>query len=351
MTRKANRGAEDGMGDDYNMDSLFAGDLPDEDEEKDGVPEDIDLDVEHELSTIAQLKLLADDPVHVYLDAIGKYPLLDAETERKLTLAWANDRDYEARQTLANHNLRLVVAIAKKYYQPVESSLSFMDLIQYGSIGILDAIDRFDPTRNNRFSTYAVWRIRHQISKAVMKHSRSIRLPASVHAMVGKMRKAMQLLNKALEREPTIEEIAEAMGIPVSEAQEAYSLIVRGHTLSLDAAAGDDDLGSFVSNSDPLPDEQVADRLLGDMVRKALNRLLPIEKTILTYRMGLHDGRIWTLEEVGVVVGKTRERVRQLETKALLKMRHPAIARLLQDYENGVRVHKAPQNEPNTGAD
>ncbi len=273
-----------------------------------------------------------DDPVRMYLKEIGKVDLLDAEEEVELAKR-IEEGDEEAKRHLIEANLRLVVSIAKKY---VGQGMSFLDLIQEGNKGLMRAVEKFDYRKGYKFSTYATWWIRQAITRALADQSRTIRIPVHMVETINKMKRIYRQLEKEKDREPTDEEIAEEMDMSVDKIREIRKISQDQQPISLDAPIGEEEdsyLGDFIENDDALtPDDAASYSLLQDKLDEVLDTLTDREKRILELRFGIEDGRSRTLEEVGKEFGVTRERIRQIEAKALRKLRHPTRSREIKDY-------------------
>src|SRR5690606_13553270 len=271
-----------------------------------------------------------DDPVRMYLKEIGRVPLLTAEEEVELAKR-IEQGDEEARRRLAEANLRLVVSIAKRY---VGRGMLFLDLIQEGNMGLLKAVEKFDYRKGFKFSTYATWWIRQAITRAIADQARTIRIPVHMVETINKLIRVQRQLLQELGREPTPEEIAEQMGIDGDKVREI--LKIAQEPVSLETPIGEEEdshLGDFIEDEDALaPAEVASSTLLREQLEDVLDTLSPREKRVLRLRFGLDDGRARTLEEVGQVFGVTRERIRQIEAKALRKLRHPNRSKKLQDY-------------------
>ena len=270
------------------------------------------------------------DPVRMYLKEIGQIKLLT--TDEELDLA---DRilegDEEAKTTLAEANLRLVVSIAKRY---VGRGMLFLDLIQEGNIGLMKAVEKFDVTKGYKFSTYATWWIRQAITRAIADQARTIRIPVHMVETINKLIRTSRHLLQQLGREPTPEEIAEEMEIPVEKVMEIQK--IAQDPVSLETPIGEEDdshLGDFIQDDDsPAPHDSAAYTLLKEQLEEVMNTLTPREAKVLKLRFGLEDGKARTLEEVGREFEVTRERIRQIEAKALRKLRHPSRSKKLRDY-------------------
>lgn len=273
-----------------------------------------------------------DDPVRMYLREIGKIPLLSFDEELELAKR-VIDGDEEAKQKLAESNLRLVVSIAKKY---VGRGMLFLDLIQEGNMGLIKAVEKFDYTKGYKFSTYATWWIRQAITRAIADQARTIRIPVHMVETINKLIRTSRHLLQQLGREPTPEEIAEEMEIPVEKVMEIQK--IAQDPVSLETPIGEEDdshLGDFIQDEDsPAPQDSAAYTLLKEQLEEVMNTLTPREAKVLKLRFGLEDGRARTLEEVGREFQVTRERIRQIEAKALRKLRHPSRSKKLKDYMN-----------------
>ncbi|MDE1924573.1 MAG: sigma-70 family RNA polymerase sigma factor [Patescibacteria group bacterium] len=275
------------------------------------------------------------DSIQMYLREIGKYPLLNAQSERDLAKR-ITEGDSEARNLLARANLRLVVSIAKKYVGR-SPDLTLLDLIQEGNLGLFKAVDKFDYTKGYKFSTYATWWIRQAITRALADQSRTIRIPVHMVETIAKYKQVSRRLSQDLGRDPLAEEIALEMGIDVEKVYQIEK--IDQDTVSLESPVGDDDgdgkstLGDFIKDDKILsPDQEVARRILADQLREILDELSPKEREILKLRHGLEDGIYHTLEEVGKKFGVTRERIRQIEAKALERIRTHEKAKRLRSY-------------------
>ena len=273
-----------------------------------------------------------DDPVRMYLREIGKIPLLSFDEELELAKRVING-DEEAKQKLAESNLRLVVSIAKKY---VGRGMLFLDLIQEGNMGLIKAVEKFDYTKGYKFSTYATWWIRQAITRALADQARTIRIPVHMVETINKLIRTSRHLLQQLGREPTPEEIAQEMEIPVEKVMEIQK--IAQDPVSLETPIGEEDdshLGDFIQDEDsPAPQDSAAYTLLKEQLEEVMNTLTPREAKVLKLRFGLEDGRARTLEEVGREFQVTRERIRQIEAKALRKLRHPSRSKKLKDYMN-----------------
>jgi len=277
----------------------------------------------------------AHDSIQMYLREIGQYPLLTGPEERALAKR-ITEGDEEAKNLLARANLRLVVSIAKKYASR-SSDLSLLDLIQEGNLGLFKAVDKFDYTKGYKFSTYATWWIRQAITRALADQSRTIRIPVHMVETIAKYKQIVRRLEQDLGRDPMPEEIASEMGVDVEKVYQIEQ--INQETLSLEApisSSDDDDAsarGDFVADTSlPMPDQETAHRILVEQLHEILNDLTPKERKILAMRHGLEDGIYHTLEEVGQEFGVTRERIRQIEAKALEKIRTHGKAKRLRSY-------------------
>ena len=273
-----------------------------------------------------------DDPVRMYLREIGKIPLLSYDKELELAKRIL-EGDEEAKQELAEANLRLVVSIAKKY---VGRGMLFLDLIQEGNMGLIKAVEKFDYTKGYKFSTYATWWIRQAITRAIADQARTIRIPVHMVETINKLIRTSRHLLQQLGREPTPEEIAAEMEIPVEKVTEIQK--IAQDPVSLETPIGEEDdshLGDFIQDDDsPAPQDAAAYTLLREQLEEVMKTLTPREAKVLKLRFGLEDGKSRTLEEVGKEFNVTRERIRQIEAKALRKLRHPSRSKKLKDYMN-----------------
>ena len=271
-----------------------------------------------------------DDPVKVYLKEIGRVPLLSPEQEIEYAIRIADD-DPVAKKRLAESNLRLVVSIAKRY---VGRGMQFLDLIQEGNMGLIKAVDKFDYTKGFKFSTYATWWIRQAITRAIADQARTIRIPVHMVETINKVKKANSQLLHQNGKEPRPEEIAEFLEMPTDKVREI--LRVAQEPVSLETPIGEEEdshLGDFIPDDDALPPDDAASMsLLKEQLADVLNTLTPREEKVLKLRFGLEDGNPKTLEEVGRVFNVTRERIRQIEAKALRKLRHPSRSKRLKDF-------------------
>ncbi len=292
--------------------------------------EDIKLD---EIDLTAGIEGISiDDPVRMYLREIGKIPLLSYDEELELAQKVLEDNE-EAKKKLAESNLRLVVSIAKKY---VGRGMLFLDLIQEGNMGLIKAVEKFDYTKGFKFSTYATWWIRQAITRAIADQARTIRIPVHMVETINKLIRTSRHLLQQLGREPTPEEIAKEMEIPVEKVAEIQK--IAQDPVSLETPIGEEDdshLGDFIQDDDsPAPQDSAAYTMLKEQLEEVMETLTPREAKVLKLRFGLEDGKARTLEEVGKEFMVTRERIRQIEAKALRKLRHPSRSRKLRDYMN-----------------
>ena len=301
-----------------------------DDPEEDAViaenPEAKEIDLE---ATISK-NIAVDDPVRMYLKEIGKVPLLTAQEEIDLAKRMEAGDEY-AKQKLCEANLRLVVSIAKKY---VGRGMLFLDLIQEGNLGLIKAVDKFDWTKGYKFSTYATWWIRQAITRSIADQARTIRIPVHMVETINKLIRVSRQLLQEEGREPTPDEIAEEMGISVEKVREI--LKIAQEPVSLETPIGEEEdshLGDFIPDDDaPAPAEAAAFSMLKEQLVDVLGTLTEREQKVLKLRFGLEDGRARTLEEVGKKFDVTRERIRQIEAKALRKLRHPTRSKKLKDY-------------------
>ena len=301
----------------------------------DDIDDDIILDDEDEVE-VEKIDLsvpdgvFIEDPVRMYLKEIGKVPLLSAEEEIELAKRMELG-DQEAKKRLAEANLRLVVSIAKRY---VGRGMLFLDLIQEGNLGLIKAVEKFDYRKGYKFSTYATWWIRQAITRAIADQARTIRIPVHMVETINKLIRVSRQLLQELGREPTPEEIAAEMNMPVDRVREI--LKISQEPVSLETPIGEEEdshLGDFIQDDNvPVPADAAAFTLLKEQLEEVLGTLTEREQKVLTLRFGLEDGRARTLEEVGKEFNVTRERIRQIEAKALRKLRHPSRSRKLKDY-------------------
>ncbi|MCI2131312.1 MAG: RNA polymerase sigma factor RpoD [Lachnospiraceae bacterium] len=303
-------------------DTLLMNDEPDLEDEEEVDMENIDLSVPEGISI--------EDPVRMYLKEIGKVPLLTAEEEIDLAKRMEQG-DEEAKKRLAEANLRLVVSIAKRY---VGRGMLFLDLIQEGNLGLIKAVEKFDYRKGYKFSTYATWWIRQAITRAIADQARTIRIPVHMVETINKEIRVSRQLLQELGREPTPEEIAEEMNISVDRVREI--LKISQEPVSLETPIGEEEdshLGDFIQDDNvPAPADAAANTMLKEQLEEVLGTLTEREQKVLRLRFGLDDGRARTLEEVGKEFNVTRERIRQIEAKALRKLRHPSRSRKLKDY-------------------
>ena len=296
--------------------------------------DDIDLAGLDEEDLVDPVDLAAeyslDDPVRMYLKEIGQVKLLSAKEEVELAKR-VSEGDQKAKNKLTEANLRLVVSIAKKYSG---RGLHILDLIQEGNTGLIRAVDKFDWTKGNKFSTYATWWIRQAITRAIADQARTIRVPVHMVEVINKATRCNRKLVQELGREPTVEEIAAELNLPVEKIIEANR--TAADTLSLDTPVGDEEdtsIGSFVEDErTPGPADATSNALLAEALKEILDTLTEREADVLRMRFGMYDGRTHTLEEVGQIFGVTRERIRQIENKAIRKLRHPSRAKKIRDF-------------------
>ena len=305
-----------------------------------GTDGDLDMDGDIDLSGIDEEDLVdpvdlaaeysLDDPVRMYLKEIGQIKLLSADEEVELAKR-VSEGDQYAKNKLTEANLRLVVSIAKKYSG---RGLHILDLIQEGNTGLIRAVDKFDWTKGNKFSTYATWWIRQAITRAIADQARTIRVPVHMVEVINKATRCNRKLVQELGREPTVEEIAAELNLPVEKIIEANR--TAADTLSLDTPVGDEEdtsIGSFVEDErTPGPADATSNALLAEALKEILDTLTEREADVLRMRFGMYDGRTHTLEEVGQIFGVTRERIRQIENKAIRKLRHPSRAKKIRDF-------------------
>ena len=271
-----------------------------------------------------------DDPVKVYLKEIGRVPLLSAEEEVELAIRMS-EGDVAAKKRLSEANLRLVVSIAKRY---VGRGMQFLDLIQEGNLGLIKAVEKFDHTKGFKFSTYATWWIRQAITRAIADKARTIRIPVHMVETINKVKKVNSQLLHENGHEPTNEQIAEKLEMPVEKVREIMR--VAQEPVSLETPIGEEEdshLGDFIPDEDaPAPSDVASHTMLKEQLAEVLSTLTPREEKVLRLRFGLEDGRSRTLEEVGKEFNVTRERIRQIEAKALRKLRHPSRSKKLKDF-------------------
>ncbi len=312
-----------------NVDVLRITEEDDVDDEEIILTEEDEVDVENiDLSVPDGISI--EDPVRMYLKEIGKVPLLSAEEEIELAKKMEMG-DEDAKKRLAEANLRLVVSIAKRY---VGRGMLFLDLIQEGNLGLIKAVEKFDYRKGYKFSTYATWWIRQAITRAIADQARTIRIPVHMVETINKLIRVSRQLLQELVREPTPEEIAEEMNMPVDRVREI--LKISQEPVSLETPIGEEEdshLGDFIQDDNvPVPADAAAFTLLKEQLVEVLGTLTEREQKVLRLRFGLDDGRARTLEEVGKEFNVTRERIRQIEAKALRKLRHPSRSRKLKDY-------------------
>ena len=309
--------------------NLLSDDIDDEEPDIEDLKEVEDLKLD-EITDTSYEGINVDDPVRMYLREIGRIPLLTFDQELDLAKRIL-DGDEEAKKELAESNLRLVVSIAKKY---VGRGMLFLDLIQEGNMGLIKAVEKFDYTKGFKFSTYATWWIRQAITRAIADQARTIRIPVHMVETINKLIRTSRHLLQQLGREPTPEEIAEEMEIPVEKVMEIQK--IAQDPVSLETPIGEEDdshLGDFIPDDDsPAPQDSAAYTLLKEQLEEVMNTLTPREAKVLKLRFGLEDGKARTLEEVGREFDVTRERIRQIEAKALRKLRHPSRSKKLRDY-------------------
>lgn len=309
------------------------------DDDFDPSDDDVEKDAQHDEKKKTKKKASADpipknagvdDPVRMYLKEIGKVPLLTAEEETELAKRMEAG-DEEAKKKLCEANLRLVVSIAKRY---VGRGMLFLDLIQEGNLGLIKAVDKFNWRKGFKFSTYATWWIRQAITRSIADQARTIRIPVHMVETINKLMRIQRQLLQELGREPTPEEIAEEMDLPVEKVREI--LKIAQEPVSLETPIGEEEdshLGDFIPDDDvPAPAEAAAFSILKEQLVEVLDTLTDREQKVLKLRFGLEDGRARTLEEVGKQFDVTRERIRQIEAKALRKLRHPSRSKKLKDY-------------------
>ena len=296
-------------------------------EGEEGTDEDLSLDISEESMP---KNLSINDPVRMYLKEIGQISLLSLEEELELSKK-IEEGDEDAKRKLAESNLRLVVSIAKRY---VGRNLSFLDLIQEGNIGLMKAVDKFDSSKGYKFSTYATWWIRQAITRAIADQAKTIRVPVHMVETINKLKRVQRQLTLELNREPTEKELSDKLKIPEEKVREIIKISL--DPLSLETPIGEEEdshLGDFVQDKNSLsPEEYAINEVLKDEISEVLLTLTEREEQVLKLRFGLVDGTCRTLEEVGMIFGVTRERIRQIEAKALRKLRHPSRSKKLKDY-------------------
>ena len=304
-------------------------DIVSEDGTDDANGEEITEDMAVENLTLTK-DVKINDPVRMYLKEIGRINLLTSDEEFEYAVR-AEQGDEEAKRMLAESNLRLVVSIAKRY---VGRGMLFLDLIQEGNIGLMKAVDKFDPTKGYKFSTYATWWIRQAITRAIADQARTIRIPVHMVETINKLARIQRQLTQELNREPTEEELAKKIGISVEKVREVYK--ISQDPVSLETPIGEEDdshLGDFIKDERTMsPEEYATIEMLKEELSGVLLTLTEREEKVLRLRFGLDDGQCRTLEEVGQVFNVTRERIRQIEAKALRKLRHPSRSRRLKDF-------------------
>ncbi len=311
---------------------IIKDDIEDEEPDYEDLKEVEDIKVE-DLENLNVLEgVNTDDPVRMYLREIGRIPLLTYEEELEIAQKII-EGDEEAKQRLAEANLRLVVSIAKKY---VGRGMLFLDLIQEGNMGLIKAVEKFDYTKGFKFSTYATWWIRQAITRAIADQARTIRIPVHMVETINKLIRTSRHLLQKLGREPTPEELSEELEMPIDKVMEIQK--IAQDPVSLETPIGEEDdshLGDFIQDDDsPAPHDAAAYTLLKEQLNEVMGTLTPREAKVLRLRFGLDDGKARTLEEVGKQFDVTRERIRQIEAKALRKLRHPSRSKKLRDYMN-----------------
>ena len=293
------------------------------------VSSDLDFEIENELEAKSEPVPLTDDLVRIYLREIGKMNVLDTKTEVELARK-VQKGDPTAKQELVRHNLRLVVSIAKKY---LNRGMSFLDLIQEGNLGLMKAVEKFDPERGYKFSTYATWWIRQGITRSLSDKSRTIRLPVHMVELISKLKKAIKKLTEKLGSRPSDLDIANEINMDVNKVKEIIQIMEIPLSLHSPVSSEEEgDLEDFITDNNISPEGSANEMLLGININKALKCLTLKEAAVIRLRFGLDLGKERTLEEVGKILGVTRERVRQLEFRALKKLRQPGACDNLKDY-------------------
>ncbi|MGI6123028.1 MAG: RNA polymerase sigma factor RpoD [Acetivibrionales bacterium] len=309
---------------------IVADNIEEEFEEVPFIEKDDDEEAEADVDLSVPEGISIDDPVRMYLKEIGKVPLLSSDDEIELAKKMENG-DEEAKKRLAEANLRLVVSIAKRY---VGRGMLFLDLIQEGNLGLIKAVEKFDFRKGFKFSTYATWWIRQAITRAIADQARTIRIPVHMVETINKLIRVSRQLLQELGRDPTPEEIAKEMGMSEDKVRDIMK--ISQEPVSLETPIGEEEdshLGDFIPDDDaPAPAESAAFTLLKEQLIDVLDTLTPREEKVLRLRFGLDDGRARTLEEVGREFSVTRERIRQIEAKALRKLRHPSRSKKLKDF-------------------
>lgn len=294
------------------------------------INEDVIIPEDSEEMEKLMSQVYVDDPVKMYLKDIGKVPLLTQEQEIELAKKMA-DGDEEAKRKLSESNLRLVVSIAKRY---VGRGMLFLDLIQEGNFGLMKAVEKFDYTKGFKFSTYSTWWIRQSITRAIADQARTIRIPVHMYETINKQKKVTRDLFQEFGREPTVDEISKRMGIPVEKVIEIQK--ISQDTVSLDTPVGEEEdstLGTFIQDENAVsPADSASIMMLKEQLMEVLATLTPREQKVIMLRYGIEDGHTRTLEDVGKEFSVTRERIRQIEAKALKKLRQPSRSKKLRDY-------------------